>query len=300
MVLSALSTVAAVARPTFEAVPIVLAAAALWWYLRSLRRLRAVGGRWSSRRTASFGVAVVSALAATESVVVGVGPRNFIGSVVSVLLLETVAPVFFGLSAPLSLAVAGGGARTSRRVAAALRSRAAAVAWHPVIAWAPFAILPFAYYFSGLFPLSIDHGAIREAVWLGLLASGCLYFWPVTDLDTLPSPIKPGPRVLYTLLTLPYFTLLGMMLESVHSPLAPGVDLAEVHAGGVVLLTAGDIIGLVAMLCVLFRWLSAEERGARRRDHEVAAEAAAEVQLAHWRAVREAAARAARQGTEAR
>jgi putative copper resistance protein D len=82
-----------------------------------------------------------------------------------------------------------------------------------------------------------------------------------------------------------------MALESQTTPIAPGISPADVHAGGGLMWIAGEAIGLLGTLAIFVQWLRADERAARRNDR-ITAESDAR-QLAHWRATREAAARAA-------
>jgi hypothetical protein len=57
---------------------------------------------------------------------------------------------------------------------------------------------------------------------------------------------------------------------------------------------AGEATGLLCTLAVFIAWLRTDERAAKRNDRVT--EAAAAAQLAHWRATRDAAARAAGAG----
>ncbi len=97
--------------------------------------------------------------------------------------------------------------------------------------------------------------------------------------------------MLYLILALPFYTILGMSLESQSKGIAPGMSVTEVHTGGGLLWSAGEAMGLLGAIMFFVLWLRADERAAKRSD-EYTEEAAAR-QLAHWRATRDAAARAA-------
>jgi cytochrome c oxidase assembly factor CtaG len=69
------------------------------------------------------------------------------------------------------------------------------------------------------------------------------------------------------------------------------VSLTELHTGGGFLWFAGETIGLLGTVALFVLWLRSDERSAKSSD-DYNEESAAR-QLAHWRATRDAAARAA-------
>jgi cytochrome c oxidase assembly factor CtaG len=81
-----------------------------------------------------------------------------------------------------------------------------------------------------------------------------------------------------------------MALESQSTTIAPGMSLTDLHAGGGLMWVAGEATALIGVLALFVQWLRADERAAKRADR--VGQAAAAAQLAHWRATREAAARA--------
>jgi putative copper resistance protein D len=171
-----------------------------------------------------------------------------------------------------------------------LHSPPARVLSNPLVTWPLYGLSLFVLYFTNLYAYSLDHDVVHQFIHVHLLLIGCLFFWPAVGVDPLPRPLNHGYRILYLMLALPFHTLLGMSLESQTTPIAPGVSLSDLHTGGALMWVAGEATGLLCTLAVFVSWLRTDERAARRNDRVT--EAADAVQLAHWRATREAAARA--------
>jgi putative copper resistance protein D len=83
--------------------------------------------------------------------------------------------------------------------------------------------------------------------------------------------------LLYVLVALPFHTILGVALITQQRLLAPGITLADQQAGAGILWSAGEALGLVAMLVVVYQWMAAEEREAVRLDRQL--DRQAELQL---------------------
>ena len=77
--------------------------------------------------------------------------------------------------------------------------------------------------------------------------------------------------MLYVLVALPFHTILGVALVTQTKLIAPGLTLTDQQTGAAILWTAGEMMGLVAMMIVAAQWMSAEEREAMRQDRRLAA-----------------------------
>ena len=115
--------------------------------------------------------------------------------------------------------------------------------------------------------------------------------WPAADMDPLPRRLNYGQRIIYMLLFLPFHTVLGMAIESQSSAIAPGMTITDFHTGGGLLWVSGEISRAPRHDRCVRAVAQADERSAKR--YERTNERAAAQQTAHWRATREAAARAA-------
>jgi putative copper resistance protein D len=275
-------------------VPVILIAASTGWYLWSVRHLAARGRSWPGLRTASFlfaelllAVAVVSGLASYDD-------TNFTIHTIQHIFVGMLAPIFLALSAPITLALQASNRRVQTGLLKILHSPAARVLSNPLVTWPLYGASLFVLYFTGLYAYSVDHEVVHQFIHLHLLLVGCLFFWPAIGVDPLPRRLNHGVRIAYLMLALPFHTLLGMSLESQTSPIAPGISLTDLHTGGGLMWVAGEATGLLCTLAVFIAWLRTDERAAKRNDRVT--EAAAAAQLAHWRATRDAAARAAGAG----
>ncbi|MBO0731380.1 MAG: cytochrome c oxidase assembly protein [Acidimicrobiaceae bacterium] len=270
-------------RVTFHPLWTVGLLAALIWYVRSARR----AANWPPVRTACFLGGLLVVAVATLSGLTSWDTTNFTVQAVQQMLLSMVAPVLLLVSAPLHLALETTGPRGGRVVKRATGSVAARVLTNPVVAWLLYAACFAVVYFTGLYRLGVDHGWVNGLIGLGMLLAGLIFYTPVIGEDLPPRRMPQPARLLYFIVGLPFFTIIGMALESQHRTLAPGLTLSDVHTGGGVLWTAGEFVSILGTIAMLVVWLRQEELGARRRDE--LDEDTALAQAAAWRAEREAA-----------
>jgi putative copper resistance protein D len=284
-------------KASLDPVPAILIAVTTGWYLWSVRRLAARGRPWPKARTASYlfaelllAVALVSGLAAYDD-------TNFTIHTIQHIFIGMLAPIFLALSAPITLALQSSNRTVQTGLLKVLHSPPARVLTNPLVTWPLYGASLFILYFTGLYAYSLNHAVVHQFIHVHLLVVGCLFFWPTIGVDPLPRRLNHGVRIAYLMLALPFHTLLGMSLESQTTPISPGISLTDLHTGGGLMWVAGEAIGLLCTLAVFIAWLRTDERAARRNDR--VGEAAAAVQLAHWRATRDAAARAAGSGWRA-
>ncbi|HET9078869.1 MAG TPA: cytochrome c oxidase assembly protein [Acidimicrobiales bacterium] len=261
------------------------------WYLWSVRRLKAKGRKWPWRRTASFLVAELLIAFSLLSGIAAYDDVSFTDHTIQHVGLGMLAPIFLAFSAPVTLLLQASHRRVQTGVLKVIHSPVGRLLSNPLITWPLYGGSLFALYFSGLYADTLTNNTLHEFVHLHLLVTGCLFYWPVIGIDPLPRRLNHGIKILYLMLALPFHTILGMALESQTIPIAPGISLADLHAGGALMWVAGESIGLIGTIAVFIQWLRADERLAARNDR--VNEAAAAQQLALWRASREAAARAA-------
>lgn len=275
-----------------RAAPLVAVAlvAGAAWYAWSVRRLAGRGRQWPVARTASFAGAWLLVAVSAFSGLYAFDPTNFSAFATQYILAGLLAPILLALSAPLSLAV-----QSSSGAAPAgwLDSRPFRALSHPLAMWIPLGVTVFALFFiRGLLRASLGGGVVQQVVLLWVLAVGWLFFVPVADLEPVPYRLGPWGRILYVLLSIPLFTIMGMGVESQLGRISPTMSTGSLHLGGAVVWVAANGVAICAALAVFVQWLRADERHAAEQD--VLNEAAAARQLALWRASRAAAARASR------
>jgi len=238
-----------------------------WWYLSAVRRLATRGRHWSRWRTVPYlsGLAVMAI--ATQSGAASYDTSYFTAHVIQHLLLGMVTPVLLALGAPITLALQSSGRDTRRRLLRLLHSPVVSVITHPLTAWVLFGGSMFALYFTSLYADTLHNTVLHDAVHLHFLLAGCLFFWPVVGLDPTPHRLPYGGRMLYVLVALPFHTILGVALVTQTKLIAPGLSLSDQQTGAGILWTAGEVLGLVAMMIVAAQWMQAEEREAIREDN---------------------------------
>ena len=269
------------ARP--ELVPLVAIVLTAGCYLLGVRSLTARGDHWPPGRTVAFlggglgtvAVATVSGLAAYDEVLFG-------AHMIQHMLLTMVASVFLALGAPVTLALRTlptGGRKALLRV---LHSAPVKVLTFPLIPWLLFVGSPFALYFSGWYPATLDSALLHELLHAHLLLVGCLFFWPLVGVDPVPGRVGHPFRMLMLFATLPFHAFLGIAIMSVkpdgagliaaahYLPLRglEGSVFQQQVAGGA-LWASGDLVGLLFLAVTLTQWMRASQREADREDRRL-------------------------------
>jgi putative membrane protein len=245
-----------------------------WWYWSASRRLGDRGRHWPWRRTGPFVAGLFVLVVATQSGIGTVDTTSFTAHVIQHLLLGMVAPIFLALGAPITLALQSSNRGLRARLIKVLHSEPVRVLTHPVTAWALFGGPMFALYFTGLYAATLRSAPLHDAVHLIFVMGGCLFFWPVVGLDPTPHRLGYGARMLYVMLALPFHTIIGVALTTQTKLIAPGITLGDQQTGAGVLWTAGELLGIIAVIIVGVQWMAAEEREAIRQDRRLDAAAA--------------------------
>ena len=258
--------------------PLLLTAAV---YLLGVRTLARRGDHWPVNRTLFFvgggvgvvAVALVSGLAVYDD-------TSFAAHMGQHMLLTMVAPVFLALGAPVTLALRTLPALPRRWLLGVLHSRVAAVVGFPLVGWLVFVGTPFALYFSGWYPASLDNDWLHAATHVHVLLGGCLFFFPMLGLDPVPGRLPYPFRLLLTFAVLPFHAFLGIAIMSRNDLIAaghylgvvgrsPAAALADQHVGGGLLWASGDLVGLLFLGALAVQWMRADERQAVRDDRRL-------------------------------
>ncbi len=246
-------------------------------YWSSLRNITKRNRRWPLTRTLSFfgGLSVVTL--ATQSFVGVYDTTLFSIHVVQHLMLAMVAPLLLVAGAPITLAIQAADRRVQLGMISVLRSRPVALISRPVFAWALYAGIMFAYYFSSLYGLSLRNELAHEFIHIVFLFVGSLFFWVVLGVDQGPTVISYPARILALLAAMPFHAFLGVAILSSNDIIggdfyrALGRDwgptlLSDQQAGGVLMWVGGGIVTVAALLGVAWNWRQADLRLARRGD----------------------------------
>ena len=245
------------------------------WYVLSVRRLAARGRDWAGRRTACFIAGTVLVIVAVQSGLAAYDDQIFWMHVIQHLLLMNFAPIFFALSAPMTLALQASSRRTQEILLSILHNPVVEFITNPfVVVIAAYGTM-LVYFLTPFYNFSLEHPLVHELTHLHFLISGAFFWWIVVGRD--PSCRRPSyPAKLGFLATgIPVNAILGVSLTGAVVSIAPHFhSLGDTHVGGSVLWVTGELTSLVAMGIVLYQWMQAEERLAVRSDRREDADAA--------------------------
>ncbi len=252
-------------------------------YLWGVQRLTARGDAWPIGRTVAFvggglgilAVALLSGLAAYDDLLFG-------AHMVQHMLLSMVATVFLALGAPVTLALRTLPSCPRTWLLDLLHSRFARLLTFPVIPWLLFVGSPFALYFSGWYPATLDSSLLHDLLHLHFVLVGCLFFWPLLGIDPVPGRVGHPFRMLMLIAALPFHAFLGIAIMSVsdngsgliaahqYLPLLGAAQASfQQQLGGGLLWASGDLVGLLFLVVVLTQWMRASEREAAREDRRL-------------------------------
>jgi putative copper resistance protein D len=255
----------------------VVGALYLWGVLRLTRR----GDHWPVGRTIAFVVLGLGSLIVATMSSLGVYDDTLLWMhMVQHMLLQMIVPVFLALGAPITLALRTLNGRPRRWLLSAIHSRVARVLAFPPVGVAAFVVTPFALYFTGWYPATLNHPLLHEAQHLMFVMVGAMFMWPLIGIDPLPHRAPYLLRILSTFLVLPGHAILGINLMASSTLIAGdyyrslgrtwGPTLFEDQniAGGI-LWASGDLVGLLFLGVLIVQWMRADQRDATRIDRQL-------------------------------
>ena len=265
--------------------PLVVTVWAAGFYLLGVRALRRRGDAWPAGRTVmfvvvgmgAFYVATSSGLAAYDTTLLSV-------HMVQHMVLSMLVPLALALGAPVTLALRTLPPGPRRWLLVVLHSRAAKVLTFPPLTLLLYVVSPWALYFSGWYPATLDHVWLHELMHLHLVVVGMLFFWPIVGIDPVPGRVGYPARMLLVVLTLPFHAFLGVTIMGQETLLGgdhyralhqlPGYGwlpdpLDDQHLAGGLLWSSGDLIGLVLLGVLFAQWVRSSMREAAREDRRL-------------------------------
>src|ERR1022692_649322 len=155
---------------------LVLTLALALWYLVSMRKVRAAGGRWGTGRAIAFcGLGLGSWVIAAMSWVGVYSGVLFYARATQTVLLVLVVPLFLAMGKPLTLLIEAYPA-VGRRVEAAVTGRVAKVVTFPAITTLLLVAVPMTMYFTSWYTSVFTSGTLRELTYLILMVPGYVFF----------------------------------------------------------------------------------------------------------------------------
>lgn len=238
-----------------------------YWYLRAEWVLASRGRRWPRRRTAAFMAGLVTVDLAIQSPVATFTASYFEAHVIQHLLLMVVAPPLLALGAPSTLLLQTAERRTKTAWLGVLRSWPFRVLTFPVMVWALYFGVMFAFFMSSLINTAMQHMWLMDALNVLFLLGGTLYWWPLVGLDPIVHwRMGYGARMVNVLLGGPPEVILGLAILSAKAPIASMYSLSSTHAGGGLLWVSTEAATFLGFIPIFWQWVRADERAARRAD----------------------------------
>jgi len=266
-------------------VPLVVTVWAAGLYLLGVRSLRRRGDAWPVGRTVMFvGVGMGAFYVATSSGLAAYDTTLLSVHMVQHMVLAMLVPLALALGAPVTLALRTLPRTPRRWLLTVLHSRAAKVLTFPPLTLALYVVSPWALYFSGWYPATLDHVWLHELMHLHLVVVGMLFFWPIVGIDPVPGRVGYPARMLLVVLTLPFHAFLGVTIMGQDTLLGgnhyqalhelPGYGwlpdpLDDQHLAGGLLWSSGDLVGLVLLGVLFAQWVRSSMREAAREDRRL-------------------------------
>lgn len=267
-------------------VALVIVVTIVAMYGSGVRRQYRRGHTWPKSRVAAFVASGgLLAIAATSSIA-AYGDVLFWVDVVEHVLLSMVVPVFLAMAWPVTLAVQVLAPRPRRILFAVLRSRAAAVAAHPVVALPLFMAAFVVPYYTPWFDATLRYPLLHSIQFLGYLFVGCLLFWPLVGLEPVPGRVPSLFRQALLLVSLPMYVVVALAVVNGNTVFAAGYysgldrgwgpsPQEDQEIGGALLAWAGNGFSLAFSLVLMLLWMREESirtRGADRTQDRLVAQ----------------------------
>ena len=252
-------------------------------YAVGVSRVRRKGGSVSRRRVAAWYAGLAATTLALVSPVDAYADVSFLAHMTQHLVLAFVAPPLLALGAPLTLALRASGTTTARRLAGALRGRAAATLSHPVVGWMLFVGVSWAVHFSPLFDEALTSAAWHAVEHTAWMAAALVYWWPIVGVDPTPHPMAFSTRLLSLVLAMPAMSFLALSIFVAPAPLYPAYASGPVPWGpaalgsqrnaAVLMWLAGNLGLVVAILLTAAAWKRHDDERQRREEARIDARA---------------------------
>jgi cytochrome c oxidase assembly factor CtaG len=237
------------------------------WYLRADWQLALRGRRWRPARTASFLAGLLAIDLALQSPVATLAMGYFQAHVIQHLLLMVVAPPLLALGAPSTLLLQTASRRAKQRWLGVLRSGPFAVLSHPVIVWCLYFGVMFAFFLTPLINFAMHHMALMDALNIGFLLGGTLYWWPMVGIDPIIHwKMSYGTRLLNLLLGSAVEAFLGVAILASSHPAASMYTLGDTRSGGALLWVLTEVSTLGGFVPIFIQWSRSEARAGARAD----------------------------------
>jgi putative membrane protein len=269
-----------------ELLPAIAILAGASWYLLAVRSLRRRGDSWPIGRTISFvGGGLGTILLATEGPIAAYDTTLISVHMVQHMLLSMIAPIFFALGAPVTLALRTFVKPLHKALLWLLHSTYMKVLAFPIVCGAIAVANPWALYFTKFYDLTLRNIWWHDFNHFHFVVVGCVWTFALIGIDPMPRVGYPM-RLLAVFMTMPFHAFLGLTIMGQHTLIAGDWYLsmgrawglspaADQQLAGGILWAAGEIVSILIFFALVVQWSRASDREARRIDRQLDREDAA-------------------------
>ncbi len=244
-------------------------------YTVGVRRLADRGRAWPVGRSVAFAGALLAFAVATLSGLAAYDTIQFSAHMAQHLLLGMIVPVLLVVARPVTLVLQAGSRPTQVTTLRVLHHPVVAFLTEPIVAFVAFVSTLWLLYFTPLYDLSARNEAVHLGLHVHFVVVGVLFYGAVLATDPRPHEAPPTTRTGLALVALPAHAFLGIALLAGTAIIGPaahvagrrpwqGDALADQRLAAGLLLSVGEIVGLVVVLAIVWSWMAAEGRAADR------------------------------------
>lgn len=272
----------------FDPLFIVPAVVVIWAYLAGVRKVRREHptNPVPTRRVVYFLLGMAALVLAIMSPIASYDTDLFAVHMVQHLLIIMVAAPLLLLGAPITLILRVSSPRVRKGVVLPiLHSRVVRAIAFPVVAWGLLAGVMWISHFSSLFDAALEDAWLHRLEHVMYMIAALLFWWPVTGADPSPWRLAHPLRLLYVFLQMPQNSFLAVAIYNAKNVIFPHYEtlartwgpspLHDQEYAGLIMWLGGDALFLIALGCIAYGWVQAEERASKREDRRLAREKAA-------------------------
>lgn len=269
-----------------EWIPLLALLAGALWYLLAVHVLRRRGDHWPVGRTVSFVLGGLGTIfLATEGPIAAYDTTLISVHMVQHMLLSMIAPIFFALGAPVTLALRTFIQPLHKALMWLLHSTYMKILAFPIVSGAIAVANPWVLYFSDFYALTLRNVWWHNFNHFHFVVVGCIWTFALIGVDPMPR-VGYAMRMLAVFLTMPFHAFLGLTIMGQQTLIAADWYLAQGRAWGMspaadqqlaggILWAAGEIVSIMIFIALMVQWSRASEREARRIDRQLDREDAA-------------------------
>ena len=121
---------------------------------------------------------------------------------------------------------------------------------------------------TGLYEAALRSDGVHALEHVAFLVTALVFWAPIVRADPSPSVLSYPGKILYLFVAMPAMAILGLAIVSARQVLYPGVAraLADQRSAGAIMWAGTMVLIVPALGIVLWEWMAADEREARRVD----------------------------------